>query len=103
MAAKRKARKSRYQPSEDVMSRANKAKAKDVDYSREFRQIGFLGHLGSIHKSKKAVLKVAPSYGRDNDDSLPLLVLGFAALALGAAIFALAFMDIPDVPFRFRP
>lgn len=100
MAAKRKARKTRSQP-ESALAKANKAKAQDVDYSQ--KQVGFLGHLGSIHKGKSA-LKLVPLYSKDDEaDNLPIMILSFMVLILAVSIFALAFLDIPDIAFRFRP
>jgi hypothetical protein len=103
MAARRKARRARYNPEEDATVSAPKAKAKDRDFSREFKQIGFLGHLEPSHR-KKAALRLVPRSPRNAEsDNLPLMILGFVLLVLAASIFAVAFLDTPNVSFRFRP
>lgn len=86
------------------LSKINQAKANDVDYSKEFKQIGFLGHLGPIKKHKSHTLKVVPKTKDEGEaDNTPLLVLGAVALILALAVVALVFMGLPGEATRFRP
>lgn len=87
-----------------ALERLNRAKSDDVDYSKDFKQIGFLGHLGSIQKHKKHNLSVVPkSHDEGESDNLPLIALGLAALVLAAAVVVVTFMGLPDGILSFKP
>ncbi len=111
MTKARKVKKAQYSPhvykandKASAMEKLNQAKSQDVDYSKDFKQIGFLGHLGSIHKHKKHTLNIVPkTYDEGESDNLPLLALGLAALVLAAAVAVVTFMGLPEGILSFKP
>jgi len=87
-----------------ALDKLNQAKSDDVDYSKDFKQIGFLGHLGSINKHKNHTLSVVPkSQDEGESDNLPLMALGLAAIVLAVAVVVVTFMGLPEGILNFKP